>query len=364
MRGVPAVGRNSETSTRTERRSSTSGPVHFADILATAPVVSDADHGIAHDIEVIPADATDHLGGDLRKWLLHETQSLREPIYRTEARDTNSDVGETAGDPHQLPLIKYEYESGIAVLSQMGELTARDLRVMSVVSHVFWTAGCPLDNTIRGDEATYGYICRQLGLNPAGYVKLVRSSVERLATSKVLWKLNKPIVNAKGEQQGTEKREVAVGFLTNWGARDRKMKGQPDVKNNFIMIDPIMAQFIRSGHFTWLRADVMRKLASHAIATKLYAYMRTHRANDRNEIEYGVMNLAAKLGISDKKKSRVTAKIEAAARAVVDASPDEFPGFRLRAGSRGAVLVLQKTRRTAVMPPPVAPVALTGRHES
>ena len=135
--------------------------------------------------------------------------------------------------------------------------------------------GCPADNAIRGDEATYGYICRQLGLNPAGYVKLVRSSVERLATSKVLWKFDKPVLDTKGEQQGNEKREVAVGFLTNWGARERKVKGQRDVKDNFIVIDPIMAQFIRSGHFTWLRADVMRRLANHAIATKLYAYMRT-----------------------------------------------------------------------------------------
>ena len=39
------------------------------------------------------------------------------------------------------------------------------------------------------DEATLGFICRQLGLNPAGYVKLVKASIERLATSKVLWRI-------------------------------------------------------------------------------------------------------------------------------------------------------------------------------
>lgn len=192
----------------------------------------------------------------------------------------------------------------------------------------------------------------------------MRSLIERLATSKVLWKFDKPVLDPSGQPQGSEKREVAVGFLTNWGARERKVKGQRDLKDNFILIDPIMAQFIRSGHFTWLRADVMRRLTNHAIATKLYAYMRTHRPNDRDEIEYGVMNVAAKLGISDKKKSRVTAKIDAAARDVVEAAPDEFPGWRLRPGTRGAVLVLQKVRRTAVAPPNTSTVALVGRRAS
>ena len=361
MGNFPA-GRNSEIRSRSEE-GSTSGPVHFADILATA-VATVASEPPRHDedVDVIPADAPDQLEGDLRTWLLHETQSLREPIYRTEARDASADdTPGTTSEPRQLPLIKYEYDTGIAVLSQMGELTARDLRVMAVISHVFWSAGCPADNSIRGDEATYGYICRQLGLHPGGYVKLVRSSVERLATSKVVWKFDKPVLDLKGEQQGNEKREVAVGFLTNWGARERKAKGQRDVKDNFIVIDPIMAQFIRDGHFTWLRGEVMRRLGNHAIATKLYAYMRTHRPNDRGEIEYGVMNLAAKLGISDKKKSRVTTKIEAAARAIVDAAPDEFPSWRLRPGVRGTVLVLHKTRRPAVAPPDTTPVPLGGR---
>ena len=78
----------------------------------------------------------------------------------------------------------------MVVLSQMGELTARDLRVMSVVSQVFFENGCPEDNTIYGDEATLGFICRQLGLNPSGYVNLVKASVERLATSKVVWQID------------------------------------------------------------------------------------------------------------------------------------------------------------------------------
>ena len=215
MPSFPAAGRNSEIRSRSEGRDH-SGPVRFADLLATAATNAEGDPREEQDLDVIPADATDRLGGDLRKWLLHETQTLREPIYRTEARDSSADTGDASADPQQLPLIKYEYDSGIAVLSQMGELTARDLRVMAVISHVFWVSGCPADNAIRGDEATYSYVCRQLGLNPAGYVKLVRSSIERLATSKVLWKFDKPVMNAHGEQQGSEKREVAVGFLTNW----------------------------------------------------------------------------------------------------------------------------------------------------
>lgn len=365
MGSFPTPARNSEIRSRTDERRATSGPVRFTDLLASAATTVLGDHSGEHleDVaDAVPSDATDHLGGDMRKWLLHEIQSLREPIYRTDARDASGDLVQASADPRQLPLIKYEYDSGIAVLSQMGELTARDLRVMAVISHVFWAAGCPVDNAIRGDEATYSYICRQLGLNPAGYVRLVRSSVERLATSKVVWRFDKPVLNAKGEQEGSEKRELAVGFLTNWGARERKVRGQREIKDNFIVIDPIMAKFIRDGHFTWLRADVLRKLANHAIATKLYAYMRTHRPNDRGEIEYGVMNLAAKLGISDKKKSRVAAKIGVAARAVVEAALDEFPGWRLRPGARGTVLVLQKVRATKLTPSNVP--TLVGRQAS
>jgi hypothetical protein len=330
-------------------RDATSGPLSFADILVTAAAtgqVREVVDGLA-DVDQ-PADGVTSDGGDashLRTWFLHETQTLRQPVYRTEAKDRDRGAGAAAPDPMQLPLLHYDYGTGVVVLSQMGELTARDLRVMSVVSQVFWANGCPADNTIYGDEATLGFICRQLGLNPAGYVKLVKTSIERLATTKVLWKINNKIVDEQGSTSGHDRGEVAVGFITNWGSRRKKVKGEAELKNNFMIIDPLMAQMIRSGNFTWLRADTMRRLSSHALATKLYAFMRTHRPNDRGEIEYGLTTLADKLGCSDRKRSRVRAKLIAAADAICKESPAEFPKFHVRSGARDDVLVLQKTRR-------------------
>lgn len=332
------------------------GPVSFADIIATAAATgrvhesSDAER--SPDQVAPPVDSP-----PLRPWLLHETQSLRQPVYRTEARDRARDDGNAVSDPHQLPLLHYDYGTGMVVLSQMGELTARDLRVMSVVSQVFFENRCPDDNTIYGDEATLGLICRQLGLNPSGYVNLVKASVERLATSKVVWQISNTILDEHGVSTGTDQGEVAVGFITNWGSRKKDVKGQPSIKNNFIILDPIMAQMIRSRRFTWLRADTIRRLSNHALATKLYAFMKTHRPNDREEIEYGVMNLAKKFGGSDQKRSRVRAKLQAAAAAICKEAPDEFPQWRLRTGVRDDVLVLKKTRQTiepALSPAPAA----------
>jgi hypothetical protein len=332
------------------------GPTHFADIVASVAATGQVQELVTGAIDsdnVAPTHAQDP--GMLRSWLLHETQTLREPVYRTEARDREKDSGSATGDPIQLPLLHYDYGSGVVVLSQMGELTARDLRVMSVISQVFYANGCPADNTIYGDEATLGFICRQLGLNPAGYVKLVKASVERLATSKVLWRINSKIVDDRGATTGSDQGEVAVGFITNFGSRRKKVKGEAQIKNNFMILDPLMAQMIRSGKFTWLRADTMRRLSSHALATKLYAFMRTHRPNDRGEIEYGLATLATKLGCSDKKRSRVRVKLIAAAEAVCKESPAEFPKFHLRAGVRDDVLVLQKTRRAEQPPLAVLP---------
>lgn len=329
----------------------------FADIIATAAAtgqVREVSDGASSPDHAAPsADPP-----PLRPWLLHETQSLRQPIYRTEASDRAKDGGHAVSDPHQLPLLRYDYGTGMAVLSQMGELTARDLRVMSVVSQVFFENGCPEDNTIYGDEATLGFICRQLGLNPSGYVNLVKASLERLATSKVVWQIDNTILDEHGVRTGTDQGEVTVGFISNWGSRKKSVRGQPSIKNNFMILDPIMAQMIRSRQFTWLRADTIRRLSNHALATKLYAFMKTHRPNDREEIEYGVMNLAKKLGCSDRKRSRVRAKLQAAAAAICKEAPDEFPQWRLRTGVRDDVLVLKKTRRTtepALTPTPVVP---------
>lgn len=279
----------------------------------------------------------------LRDWLLHETTTLRHPIYRTSAEDQGRSE-EVATEPTQLPLIRYDYGPAVSVISQLGELTARDLRVMSVISQVFYENGCPEDNGIFGDEATLGFICRQLGLS-RGFAGLVRSSVERLATSKVLMRSHQTISDSSGAAAGAETAEVAVGFLTNWGVRRRKVAGQREMRNNFILIDPLMAKLIRDGHFTWLRADVMRRLRNDGLATKYYTFMRTHRPNDRGEIEYGIARLATALGCSDKKRSRVRGKILRAAQAVCQAAPEEFPRVHVRAGVHDAVIVQAKARR-------------------
>ena len=345
---------------RSAQSQRSAGPTSFGDLLAAVP-----DTDTIHKMASVPGEVDQMEVANpqdpeiLRSWFLHETQTLRQPVYRTEARDRDKNDGTAPNDPCQLPLLHYNYGTGVVVLSQMGELTARDLRVMSVVSQVFWANGCPADNTIYGDEATLGFICRQLGLNPAGYVKLIKASVERLATTKVLWKINNKVVDDHGATSGSDRGEVAVGFITNWGSRRKKIKGVAELKNNFVIIDPLMAQMIRSGNFTWLRADTMRRLSSHALATKLYAFMRTHRPNDRGEIEYGLMTLAQKLGCSDKKRSRVRAKLIAAAEAICKESPHEFPRFHLRRGVRDDVLVLQKTRRPEQSPLAVVPA--TGR---
>ena len=156
-------------------------------------------------------------------------------------------TGTAVGDPRQLPLLHYDYGTGVVVLSQMGELTARDLRVMSVVSQVFWANGCPPDNTrSSGDEATLGFDLQATRPEPRGYVKLVKASVERLATTKVLWKINNKNGRRAGFGHRFRPRRGRGGLHHQLGIAGRKkIKGVAEVKNNFVIIDPLMAQMIR-----------------------------------------------------------------------------------------------------------------------
>lgn len=359
MKGAPDLDSHQNEA----RPHSTPGPEQMADILASLTTAA-GDHRL-----MAPAPREAHYRDDperplgdepgLRRWFLHETTTLREPIYRTSAKDKDDGAAAevAAAEPTQLPLLRYDYGGEISVLSRLGELTARDLRVMSVISQIYWERGCPEDNAIAGDEATLGFICRQLGWT-RGFVNLVRASVERLMTTKVLWRSQRTISDTTGAPIGDDSQEVAVGFLTNFGVRRRRVKGQRESRSNFILIDPLMAKLIRDGHFTWLRGDVMRKLRNDPMATKYYSFMRTHRPNDRGEIEYGVALLASKLGCSDKKRSRVRAKILRAAEAVCKAAPEEFPRVHLRPGVRDTVIVQAKSRRLA---PPLR-VIDTGGH--
>jgi hypothetical protein len=340
------------------------GPVALSDILATAvaagrpipevsetadepPIIVDRSAGVADP---------DAARREPMPWMLHETQALRDPVYRTESTDHLAQpVGRASSEPEQLPLIRYEYGEGTAIISRFGELSARDLRVMSVLSQVFFENGCPADNMVRGDEATLGFIARQLGMNPDGCAGMIRASVERLSTSKIIWKKERTIMGKDGRVESHENSEVAHGFLAGWGRRNRKTAGRAEQKDNYVLIDQHMADLIRAKNFTWLRGDVMRSLRNNALATKLYSFMRTHRPNDRGVIEYGVMLLADRLGCSDTKKSRVRTKMAAAADAVVAAAPHEFPDAHIRQGVRDHVLVLHKRLNVATPPLRVLP---------
>lgn len=330
------------------RATSPNGPISLSDLLGSAPNARQVIDEVSGDEPAVIVDRTtgsdDGTRRELLPWMLHETQTLRQPVYRTESTDRHQQPdGWASTNPEQLPLIRYEYGNAAAVISRLGELSARDLRVMSVISQVFYERGCPTDNMVGGNEATFGFIARQLGMNPDGCAGMVRASIERLSTAKIIWKKQRDIVGTDGTVQGTEEAEIAHGFLAGWGGRRRKTRGRTEQKDNYILIDQHMADLIRAKAFTWLRGDVLRALKNNALATKLYSFMRTHRPNDRGVIEYGTMQLAERLGCSDTKKSRVRAKLNAAAQAVVAAAPHEFPSANMREGLRDHVLVMHKT---------------------
>jgi len=292
-----------------------------------------------------PSSAEPSANPELYPWLAHDTASLREGVYRVETSRGPADgsAQPRGNDPDgQMDLIRYEYPRGVAVLSQYGELRARDLRVMAVVTRAFYELGCPADNMVRGDEATLGFIARQLGMNPDGSVNDIRQSVERLATAKLVWREHLSTAGDDGTVVETETRELAHGFLSGWAKRERKRAGEKQRRDNYLLIDQHMAELIRRQRVTWLRADVMRKLRNHALATKLYAFMRSHRPNQDGVIEYGIVKLADRLGCSDTNRSRLRRKLRQAAEVVCAASPEEFPKSYLRDGNHDQVLGMHR----------------------
>lgn len=357
---MPEAGPSQRSSRPTGGRSGRGDEMSLAEIIAAASEGLGCDGGSEPERDEAPCSPTpsrsardEDVGPDLLQWFLHETNTLRAPVYRTEARDRRDEPSALAGDdPAQLPLLEYKYagDDEVLVISRMGELTARDVRVMSVISQVFFEDGCPASNAIVGDTATLGYIARQLGMHPDGATGLIRSSILRLATTKVVWKRRRTVVDEAGIIQETDDAELSIGFLSDWGFRTRRTKGRQEDRRNFILLNQIMAEKIRAKAYTWLRADVVRRLKDDALATKLYMFMRTHRPDDKGVIQYGVMNLARRLGCSDTKRSRVRRKMEAAAQAVCRAAPNEFPGWHLREGRTDQVLVMQK-RLQAPRPP-------------
>ncbi len=280
-------------------------------------------------------------------YFLHETRILRSPAYRTERADLESEPAGSYFDhpaAEQLPLLTYEYDAQTTVITRIGELGTRDMLVMSVLSQAFYVAGCPGDNTLWGDPVTMGNIARLLGMHPEGATRLIRASVERLSTARVRFKIAQTDADASGGAVAT-RGEVTVGFLANFGWRERKQRGRTVDRDNFIQLDQAMADLIRAGQFTFLKAEVLRALRRQPLALKLYAWARTHRPDDRGRIFYGVGKLAQQLGCSDKNSTRRRRKVMEAAEAVCAAAPAEFPGFETREGRHDHVLVLRKRVR-------------------
>jgi hypothetical protein len=339
------------------REARTAGPTALGDILAEAlrvrgdgpPVDADNDRedGITGVVEVrgtvVPHRGAD---GDDPDWLLHETQLLRQPVYRTERADAEDDPPASYFDnpaADQLPLLTYEYDPQTTVISRIGELGTRDMLVMAVLSQAFFANGCPADNKVHGDHATLGYIARQLGMHPEGATRLIRSSIERLSTARVKVKVHDVDKRAVGGT-ATTRGEVTVGFLANFGSRERKQKGVAVKRDNYIQLDQAMADLIRAGEFTFLRAEALRALRRQPLALKLYAWARTHRPDERGRIFYGVSRLAKQLGCSDQNSTRRRRKMVEAVEAVCGVAGDEFPGYELRVGRTDQTLVLRKAR--------------------
>lgn len=155
----------------------------------------------------------------------------------------------------QLPVLTYEYDPQTTVISRIGELGTRDMLVMAVLSQAFFANGCPADNKIHGDHATLGYIARQLGMHPEGATRLIRSSIERLSTARVKVKVHDVDKRAVGGT-ATTRGEVTVGFLANFGSRERKQKGVAVKRDNYIQLDQAMADLIRAGEFTLSSARI------------------------------------------------------------------------------------------------------------
>jgi hypothetical protein len=213
--------------------------------------------------------------------------------------------------------------------------------VMSVVQQAFWKTECPQDGRVWGDKATLGYIARQLGMHAEGSTRLIKASLERLATAKVQLKISPE--HAPAGYRPNSRGEVVFGFLAGYGWREASKKGVRTDKTNYIQLDPMLAEMIRAGSYTFLKAEVLRELRDKPLALKLYAWARTHRPNDRGQLHpYGVMLLASRLGCADTNTTRRRRKVRQAAEAVCKAAPDEFPGYEWREGKADQVITLRR----------------------
>jgi len=184
-----------------------------------------------------------------------------------------------------------------------------------------------------------------------GATRLIKASIERLSTARVKFKLSEVEHNAVGEPT-TTRGEVTIGFLSNFGWRERKRRGVAVNRDNYVQLDQAIADLIRDGQFTFLRAEVLRDLRRQPLALKLYAWARTHKPDDRGRIFYGMGKLAKQLGCSDQNSTRRRRKLLEAVEALCQTAPEEFPGFEVKPGRHDQTLVLRKakSRRPALLP--------------
>lgn len=302
---------------------------------------------IRHDPDGVP----------LLKYFLAETQSIRNPAYQVGNSAADADDAATKSyfdleGAHQLPLRYFEYDENTTVISHLGELTVRDMLVMSVITQIFFEAGCPADGKITGDQATFGYIARQLGMNPAGSTASIRKSLERLETAKVRLKLSRKLIESGGYEVN-EEGEVDYGFLSGMGSRTRKRKGVPDRRTNFIRLDAGHADLVRNHHFIRYRADIVRAIRNDRVLLKVFYWARSHRPNERGELlEYGVVRLARQLGYKDTNPRRLRKRVIEAVENLCTIVPEEFPSFKLRQGKHDLIITLKR-----VVPPSLRVVA-------
>jgi hypothetical protein len=266
------------------------------------------------------------------KWLLSETEALRRPMFRTERGDktqspSRSALADITADGQAV--FAYRYDAETEMRSTLGELNCRDMLVMTAIQQAFYAAGCPASGLLTGPPATVYHLARQVGLSGGEATNLVKASLARLHQAKVTIRFRSTERARQGGYPVNVRGEITFGFISANGFRERSTTGHRDAStDSFIRIDQTLGDLIRGGHFTFLKADVLRKLRHTPVALKLYSWARTHEPNDDGFLmQHRISTLADKLGVQDTNVTRRRQKVLAALDAVRHAAPDEFPGY-------------------------------------
>lgn len=289
------------------------------------------------------------------EWLVHQTELLRHPVYRTE----RSDVGSEPSNRYVLDktadgqlILAYPYDAQTELRSTLGELNARDMLVMSAIQQAFYANGCPRSGLLAGPVATFYHIARQIGLSGGEATNLVKASLDRLSVASVKIRFSSVERARRGGYPVNTKGEIVFGLLSGYGRRERSVRGQKDTtEDSFIRLDPTLGDLIRGGHFTFLRAEVLRKLRRKPVALKLYGWARTHDPNERGYLmPYRASTLADRIGCQDTNVTRRRRKIIEGLNAMCAAAPDEFPGwdFTLKTAKTADQVVEVRRRKVAI----------------